>query len=93
MPLEAGSSRETISHNIATEIRAGKDPKQAAAIAYSKARGDMEVELQTPGGNLLFGPCPCCGRTDCQHSAKDRAGAKLDSALAACDAAIAKVRR
>lgn len=40
MPLQEGSSRETISANIATEVRAGKDPKQAAAIAYSKARGD-----------------------------------------------------
>src|ERR1700687_2958125 len=37
MPLQSGSSRETISHNIGTEIRAGKDPKQAAAIAYSVA--------------------------------------------------------
>ena len=40
MPLKEGSSKETISANIATEIKAGKDPKQAAAIAYSKARGD-----------------------------------------------------
>lgn len=40
MPLETGSSKEVISKNIATEIRSGKDPKQAAAIAYSKARGD-----------------------------------------------------
>lgn len=37
MPLKEGSSRETISANIKTEIEAGKDPKQAAAIAYSKA--------------------------------------------------------
>jgi hypothetical protein len=37
MPLQEGSSREAISKNIATEIRAGKDPKQAAAIAYSAA--------------------------------------------------------
>jgi len=41
MPLLSGSGKETISANIATEVRAGKDPKQAAAIAYSKARGDM----------------------------------------------------
>jgi len=44
MPLEKGSSQETISRNIATEIRAGKPPKQAAAIAYNvagKARTDM----------------------------------------------------
>lgn len=40
MPLESGSSREVVSSNIATEVRAGKDPKQAAAIAYAKARGD-----------------------------------------------------
>ena len=38
MPLESGSSRETIGHNIATEIRAGKKPAQAIAIAYSNAR-------------------------------------------------------
>ncbi|HET8689610.1 MAG TPA: hypothetical protein VFM18_23615 [Methanosarcina sp.] len=42
-PLEKGSSQETISKNIATEIRHGKDPKQAAAIAYKvagKSRND-----------------------------------------------------
>ncbi len=44
MPLKEGSSRETISSNIATEVRAGKDPKQAAAIAYSKARGDSSLD-------------------------------------------------
>jgi len=38
MPLKEGHSQETISKNIGTEIDAGKDPKQAAAIAYSKAR-------------------------------------------------------
>lgn len=38
MPLKPGSSKATISKNIATEIRAGKPAKQAAAIAYSKAR-------------------------------------------------------
>ena len=40
MPLLSGKSQDVISKNIATEIRAGKDKKQAAAIAYSKARGD-----------------------------------------------------
>lgn len=37
MPLKKGKSKETISKNIKTLIHEGKDPKQAAAIAYSKA--------------------------------------------------------
>lgn len=47
MPLQSGSSREVISANIAKEVRAGHDPRQAAAIAFSKARGD------TPSGQLM----------------------------------------
>jgi hypothetical protein len=37
MPLKSGSSKKTIQQNIRTEIRHGKSPKQAAAIAYAKA--------------------------------------------------------
>lgn len=37
MPLKTGKSKTVISENIATEVRSGKDVKQAAAIAYSKA--------------------------------------------------------
>lgn len=37
MPLKKGSSKTVIAANIRTEIKAGKPPKQAIAIAYSKA--------------------------------------------------------
>jgi len=37
MPLKSGKSKKVISQNIRTEIRAGKPPKQAIAIAYRKA--------------------------------------------------------
>jgi hypothetical protein len=38
MPLIKSTSKKAIGKNIATEIRAGRDPKQAAAIAYSVQR-------------------------------------------------------
>jgi len=38
MPLKKGKSDKARSENIATEIRAGKKPKQAEAIAYSVQR-------------------------------------------------------
>lgn len=38
MPLVKGKSKKSISKNIKTEIKAGKKPSQAAAIAYSIAR-------------------------------------------------------
>lgn len=37
MPLKEGSSDETVSKNIKTEMRSGKPQKQAIAIALDKA--------------------------------------------------------
>ncbi len=38
MPLEEGSSKDTISHNISTLRHEGYEQRQAIAIAMSKAR-------------------------------------------------------
>ena len=38
MPLVKSASKGAFRKNIAAEIRAGKPPKQAAAIAYSVQR-------------------------------------------------------
>ena len=37
MPLKKGKSKKTIQENTRREIKAGKKPSQAAAIAYSVA--------------------------------------------------------
>ena len=37
MPLQEGSSKEIIQNNIRELIKAGHDPKQSLAIAYSNA--------------------------------------------------------
>lgn len=61
MPLASGSSQETVSENIRRLRDEGYDEKQAAAIAYSKARGDdgdvrkgAGFMIVSSGGNVLF---------------------------------------
>lgn len=44
MPLIKSKSKEALSKNIATEIKAGKPPKQAAAIAYSVQRSAKKMK-------------------------------------------------
>lgn len=38
MPLKTGKSKKVFQENIKEEIKAGKKPSQAAAIAYSMKR-------------------------------------------------------
>ena len=69
MPLQSGSSRAVISHNIKKEIEAGKPQKQAIAIALSRARGDAETRGNANSGILHLGKSgpgsqPVCGRRD-----------------------------
>lgn len=44
MPLIQSSSNKALQKNIETEIKAGKDPKQAAAIAYNIQRENDSIE-------------------------------------------------
>ena len=53
MPLMKSASKRALGKNIETEIRAGRDPKQAAAIAYSvqrEARGTKTKTARKGGG-------------------------------------------
>ena len=44
MPLIESNSKKALSENIKREVESGKDPKQAAAIAYSVQRANDEYE-------------------------------------------------
>lgn len=39
MPLKNGKSKKDFKFNVKAEVAAGKKPKQALAIAFSKAKG------------------------------------------------------
>ena len=57
MPLAEGSSNETVSRNIATEMNAGKPRPQAIAIAMRKAgrARDEAIGGQQRGRDIFYG--------------------------------------
>jgi hypothetical protein len=57
VPLESGSSRETISKNISEMVHAGHPQKQAVAAALNKSREDATVGefVMIPGKPLPSG--------------------------------------
>ena len=48
MPLQPGSSQETIGENIKTEVEHGKPQKQAIAIAEDEARRTKHAHMKAP---------------------------------------------
>lgn len=53
MPLQEGSSKEVIQQNIHEMIKAGHDPKQAMAAAYSNARKQSGVDSGSGNTDLV----------------------------------------
>lgn len=51
--LIQSSSKEALKKNIETEIKSGKDPKQAAAIAYSVQRQNDASMMTVNGENVI----------------------------------------
>ena len=64
MPLEEGKSKAAFSHNVETEMNAGKPQKQAVAIAYAKKRGDAINAMCDSVGKL-------CARIDAACATMD----------------------
>jgi hypothetical protein len=49
MPLVKSSSKNAFRKNVAAEIKAGKPPKQAVAIAYSTKRAAAKKPSMSKG--------------------------------------------
>jgi hypothetical protein len=66
MPLIQGKSEKTLGKNIGKEIGAGKDPKQAAAIAYSVQRKNKDAVIPKATPEQLAALCDLLDKiSDC----------------------------
>lgn len=65
MPLRSGKSRAAFSHNVKTEVEAGKPQEQAVAIAYAKERGDSAISAHCTKMDAIADACEkLSGRMD-----------------------------
>lgn len=89
MPLKHGKSKKTLQENIKTEIRHGKEPKQAVAIAYAvrrkamkKAEGGMIPGVEHPHEgepmNKKLHPCAHGGPVHCDMGCYAEGGEVMD---------------
>ena len=74
MPLSSGKSPAAFRKNVATEVRAGKPPKQATAIAYAKQREAKRMDKQDKHSKTL---------AKCDKALR-RLDARLDAMEASC---------
>lgn len=72
MPLWPSKSKKAFSHNVATEMDAGKPQKQAVAIAYHEA-GEKKM--------AKGGMCSTCGMTDCMEHGGAVEDPEMDQAI------------
>lgn len=54
MPLKKGKSEKAFKHNIKAEIKAGKPPKQAVAIAYNVKNESFDVLINKYLSDYIF---------------------------------------
>jgi hypothetical protein len=93
MPLESGKSQSAFEQNIKTEIAAGKDQKQAVAIAYAKKRGDAVAKIADATGRLVDVVSDVSRRMDAMVAKRADATPKYTrSEMSAARAAVAKAQ-
>ena len=79
MPLVKSSSKNAFRRNVATEVKAGKPPKQAVAIAYATKRAAKKGGMSKKSGK-------CSSTTLAYRAAKDTQQADIRSVASVSNA-------